>query len=349
MRSRSELPGPNPYDEGMRLSPERRKDLPITVLYGGISSERPGSIRSSQTVADLLTRSGYSHVQRVDITPESVLSLANRDAIGVAFMTLHGGFGEDGTLQGMMEMLDIPYTGCGVAASAISADKVLFNHFVRSLGYNAPHQIVVPNEADIKTLNLYFPKVIKPATTGCSYGVFYVENMTDLLNRAGFTRKFSDRMVIEDFIEGDELSVGVFEDPHSNKPHILPIAETILERKILDYEAKYPGGEYLYETIIPAYLKPDTQLEIETICADIFEQLNCRGYARMDLRLTSNGNIYWLENNTSPGMISVEESDFPKMLKVGGINLAEFVDLMVKSALLNHSKKHTTTQEVPGE
>src|SRR3989338_1001276 len=339
MRSRSELPGPNPYDEGMRLSPERRKDLPITVLYGGISSERPGSIRFSQTVADLLTRSGYSHVQRVDITPESVLSLANRDAIGVAFMTLHGGFGEDGTLQVLLEMLDIPYTGCGVAASAISADKVLFSRFVRALGYKSAGQIVVNNAQELEGMTMEYPKVIKPATQGCSYGVFFVKDRKELLHRADFTQQFSDRMVVEDYVDGRELTVGIFEDSRLGKPRILPITENILAREILDYETKYPGGEHLYQVVLPAQIDPSVQEEIETTCVDIFKQLDCRGYVRMDLRLTKDGDIYIIENNTSPGMLNLEESVFPKMLKAGGVEPSEFVDLMVEAALLHHQNK----------
>lgn len=331
------------------LSVERRKDLPITVFYGGNSSERAGSLLSGQTVSGLLKQAGYLHVETFDITPKTICTLPDRKTVGVAFMTLHGGFGEDGTLQGLLEMLNIPYTGCGVAASAISADKVLFSRFVRSLGYKTPNQIIVSNEEDIDSLDLDFPKVIKPANTGCSYGVFYVEDRTDLIKRAAFTRRFSDRMVIEDYIEGRELSIGIFENPHKRKPQVLPIVELILKRKIQDFETKYPGGEHLIETIIPAQLRTDIQDEIEATCADIFQQLNCRGYSRMDLKVTNSGTIYWLENNTNPGMISLEESDFPKMLSMGGIDLPDFVDLMVESALLNHLRKQKVAQEIPGE
>jgi len=331
------------------LSLERRKQSPVTVFFGGNSSERVGSILSSQTISDYLKEAGYFHLERFDITPETIRMLPDKKAVGVAFMTLHGGFGEDGTLQGMLEMLDIPYTGCGVSASAVSADKVLFNSFVRSLGYKTPDQIILSDIKDLNRFNLDYPVVIKPATQGCSYGVFFVNSEEELRQRADFTQKFSDRMVIEKYIPGRELSVGLFEDPYTSLPHVLPISEMYLQRPIQDFETKYPGGERLIQTVIPARLEPDTQTAIENACADIFKKLNCRGYVRMDLRLTENGEIFFLENNTSPGMLNPQESDFPKMLTLGGVDLADFADLMVQSAIINYYAKKQTQRELPGE
>lgn len=331
------------------FSPEQRRELPVTVFFGGNSSERPGSIKSSLTVANLLKQSGYTNVDRMDITTESAGSLAANRPFGVAFMTMHGGYGEDGTLQGLLEMLDIPYTGSGIAASAISADKVLFSRFVRGLGYNTANQIVVVNANDLENLDMNFPKVIKPATSGCSYGIFFVKDRTELLDRAAFTVQFSDRMLVEDYIEGRELTVGLFEDPRSKKPHVLPIVEYNLEREIQDFETKSVEGRHLYKTIIPAELNSTIRDKITAVCTDIFQQLNCRSYVRMDLRLTSNGEIYVLENNTSPGMLSMEESDFPRMLQAGGIDPLDFVDLMIETSLLNHRAKHSKYDQVPSE
>ncbi len=321
------------------LSPEQRRELPITVLFGGDSSERPGSIKSSTTVVNLLRESGYAHVEQLDITTQTVRNLADNRPFGVAFMTMHGGYGEDGTLQGLLEMLDIPYTGSGIAASAISADKVLFSRFVRGLGYKTANQIVVTHPEELEYLDMEFPKVIKPTIQGCSYGVFFVKDKVELLKRAAFSSQFSDRMAIEDYIPGRELSVGIFEDPHTKLPHILPMSEIFLERPIQDFESKISGGEHLMKTVIPAQLDFQTQITIETIAADIFTKLGCKGYVRMDLRLAENGDIYWLENNTSPGMLNMVESDFPKMLLAGGINPPEFVDLMIEAALINYQKR----------
>ncbi|HRN70684.1 MAG TPA: ATP-grasp domain-containing protein [Candidatus Woesebacteria bacterium] len=331
------------------LSPEQRREIPITVLYGGNSSERPGSIKSSLTVANLLEQSGYAHVNRLDITTQTIRELSANMPYGVAFMTMHGGYGEDGTLQGLLEMLDIPYTGSGVAASAISADKVLFNRFIRGLGYNAANQIVARTTEELADIDMTFPKVLKPANSGCSYGIFFVRDKEELLQRAAFTQKFSDRMIVEDYIPGRELTIGLFEDPHSRQPHVLPITENVLVREILDYEAKIPGGEHLYNVIVPAELDPATQQQIEEMSADVFQKLNCKGYVRMDLRLTENGDTYFIENNTNPGMLSLDESDFPKMLQAGGVDPVEFVDLMVEASLLNYQEKHSNNSQVPSK
>jgi D-alanine-D-alanine ligase len=331
------------------FSPEQRRNVPITVLYGGVSSERPGSIKSGETVVNLLQESGYRYVDRLDVTPQTIHELVTKKPFGVAFMTLHGGFGEDGTLQGMLDMLDIPYTGSGVAASAISADKVLFSRFVRGLGYNAANQIVANSASELEDVEVHYPKVIKPAAAGCSYGVFFVRNKAELLEKASFTEQFGERFVVEDYIPGRELTVGMFENPHSQQPYVLPIAENILVREILDFEAKVPGGEHLYKVVLPAELDPSVQERIQESCIDVFMQLNCKGYVRMDLRLTPQEDIYFLENNTNPGMLNLQESDFPKMLLTEGISPTDFVDLMVEASLSNYAEKHSKSRTVPSK
>lgn len=327
--------------------PETRKDLPIVVLSGGDSAERPGSIKSGKTVTELLKLAGYKSVDAIDVTQKNLSILADIRPGSVAFVTMHGGYGEDGTLQGLLEMLDVPYTGSGVAASAISADKVHFSTFIRGLGYSSADQIVVNHSSELEDLDLTYPKVIKPATQGCSYGVFYIRNREELLQHSKFTEKFSDRMIVEEYIPGRELTVGIFEDPDSGKPRVLPIGENILVREIQDFETKTQGGEELYEFVVPAPLDENLQAQIEEACVDVFQQLNCKGYARIDLRVTPQGRIYFLENNTSPGMLSLQESDFPKMLKAGNVDPVEFVDLMVKAALLNYELKHEIQANAP--
>jgi len=329
------------------LSPERRKQTPVTVIYGGNSSERAGSMLSGQTAMNLLIQAGYAHVQGYDLTSETLRALPPPSEIGVAFLTLHGGAGEDGTVQGYLNMLGIPHTGCDVAASAICQDKAVFSSLVSSYGYNTPGQTVVPKNVDITQMNFNFPVVGKPRNGGCSYGVFLAQNMEELVSNYDFTRKFGD-MVVEDFIPGREFSIGIFEDPKTGKPHVLPIVEVILHKGIQDFETKYPGGEELYEEILPAVLDPDVQHTIEAACADIFTRLGCRGYSRMDFRMAPDGTIYWLENNTSPGLIG-EESDFPKMLVAGGVTLPDFADMMVEAALIHYREAKEEMANLPGE
>lgn len=324
----------------------KRKLFDIAVLCGGDSSERPGSLLSGKTISLLLEKAGYKKVHTVDITPSNI-KLLFKYRPEVAFLAFHGGFGEDGTLQGILEFLDIPYTSSGMAASCISINKYLFNRFAKSLGYAAPKQIIIYKPDEIFNLKIKYPIVLKPIAQGCSYGVFYIENYAELKKKVKFTFKFSKLAVIENYISGRELSVGIFEEPPSMQPHVLPIAETILKKPILDYEAKYPGGEHLYETIIPAKLDKKLESKIQRMCSDIFIKLDCHGFVRMDLRVARDNVIYLLENNTIPGMLGPEESDFPKMLKAGHISLEKFADMMVMAALIRHNNKSKT--KVPSE
>jgi len=322
---------------------KNRKDLDIHVLYGGFSSERPGSIMSSITVSNALIKAGYNKVKRRDINQNSVKTLIHEKP-DVAYLAFHGGFGEDGTLQGFLELLGIPYTCSGVAASAISADKYLANKFVNSIGYNAPEQIVISDLNEIKKLDVKFPKIIKPIRQGCSYGLFLVNNHNDLNEKAKFSLKFDGQILIEDYIAGREFSIGIFEN-RKLQPIVLPIIETKLEREIFDYETKYPGGESLYKIILPANLGKEKNAELEKMCLDIFSKLECRGYSMIDIRMDKKGKFYFLENNTIPGMLSASESYIPRMLRHSNIPLEEFVDIIVESAL----KRHTKENNIPSE
>lgn len=307
-----------------------RKDLKIYVLYGGNSSERPGSILSSLTIESALRSAKYKDVSRIDVTPSAFHTMLSNKP-DLAFLTLHGGLGEDGSLQGFLEMAEIPYTSSGVAASAISANKVLFNRFVSSIGYLVPRQSVAKSINELKKLDDKFPKIIKPVSHGCSYGVFLVNNYDELCERAKFSLKFEGKIIVEDYIIGKEFAVGIFKD--MNTPIVLPVAETKLVNGIFDYETKYPGGEHLYKTIIPAELEKEKKNELENMCKDIFMKLDCKGYVMMDVRFDNKGKFYFLENNTIPGMLNPVESYIPRMLKEYGLSLKQFVDIIVKSSI----------------
>lgn len=314
------------------------KNLKIAVLYGGNSSERPGSLMSGKTIYNLLKDAGYKNVVLIDLIPENVLSLI-QDKPDFAFIALHGPFGEDGSLQGFLEIIGIPYSTSGVSACAISKNKSYFNKFIKSLGFNSSEQTVISKLDELDKYDFTFPKVIKPIAQGCSYGVFCVEDKNDLYEKAAFTMQFDDQIVIEDYIPGRELSIGIYEDYDINQPVVLPIVEFVLKRKIYDYETKYPGGEDLYNVELPAKLPSCVEQKIKDTCAKIFTELDCRGFVRMDARLTDDNELYLLENNIIPGMLNLEESDFPKLLKVGNIDYIDFIDSIVKCSVRNFRKK----------
>ena len=323
-----------------------QKNLKIVVVYGGNSSERPGSIMSGRTIIQLLRDAGYTNVTGIDLTPNNIHKLINAKPDFV-FIALHGPFGEDGRLQGLLESIDIPHSTSSVSACAISQNKALFNKFVKSLGFKAPNQISINSINELKSLKLNFPKVIKPASQGCSYGVFYVKDKIELLEKAKFSLKFDENILIEDYIPGRELSIGIFEDINEGSPHVLPIVEFSLKHKIYDYETKYPGGEDLYKTILPAKMETSLKKKIKRICKEIFVKLGCHGFIRMDARLTTNNELFILENNIIPGMLNLEESDFPKLLKAGGVKYTDFIDSIILSSMQNYQKEHR--KAIPSE
>jgi len=320
-----------------------RKKLRIHVLYGGNSAERPGSVLSGITIESALHRAGYENVTRYDVTSDSVSSLVSNKP-DLAFLTCHGGMGEDGTLQALLKLLEVPYTSSGVSASAISADKVLFNRFVTSLGYNAPDQFPISSINELEKKDWEYPLIIKPVKQGCSYGIFLVQNLDELKERVNFSLQFEGRIIIEKYIKGREFAVGIFKYPKTRHPIVLPIAETKLSKGIFDFETKYPGGEHLYKTIIPAEVSIEEREQLEDMCKNVFTKLGCRGYVMMDLRLDIKDQFYFLENNTIPGMLSPTESYIPKMLNARGISLEKFVDMIVESTLIYHyQKKNVST------
>ncbi len=319
------------------------KNLSISVVTGGEASERPGSLQSGETMKQALRAAGFRKVETFDLTKHSFPEMV-RSGVELAYLALHGGYGENGALQGALELLDMPYTGPGVGASAISSDKSLFNAFVRSAGYLAPAQHTLSSMEDLdRPIPVRFPAVVKPSTQGCSYGVFLVDSLEDLRKKAAFSFEFGRVLVLEEFIDGREITVGVFADPDSDGPRVLPIAETVLYgKKIIDFEVKAPQGEKFYETVIPSSLSEALREKVVSACRDIFVKLGCKGHVRFDIRIDAEERLFFLENNTSPGMLNPHDSDFPKMLLADGISLAEFADKMVRDAIRDFNGRQKT-------
>jgi len=324
------------------IAADDKQGMRVDVLCGGNSSEREGSLQSGETLLQSLRRSGFASSRLRDITYNNLTSLCD-DRPDVAFLAFHGGYGEDGKIQALLELLDIAYTGSGVAASAISMDKYLFSRFVSSLGYNVPRQTVVEGLCTPSTQEIRYPAVIKPVNQGCSYGVFYVTSPAELEEHIGFARKFSDRVLIEEYIEGREFTAGIFDDPDLGQARVAPILETIIKggKKIQDYEVKYNEEERFVESRLPAELSLEDESGIKSVCQDIYVKLGCSGFCRMDFRLTNLGEIYVLENNTCPGMLNLVESDFPKMLMSMGISMESFVEKMVERAMQSRNKRNS--------
>ena len=300
----------------------------VAVLMGGWSAEREVSLRSGKACADALERTGY-RVSRVDVNRDIAATLRALKP-EVALNLLHGRPGEDGTLQGMLEILDIPYTHSGVLASALAMRKETAKTVLKAAGVPVPGGMVVSRKEVAKRHLLPPPYVVKPVAEGSSVGVFIVrEDHThppQELTRADWA--FGDRMLVEPYIPGKELTCAVMGE------QALGVIEIVPAVKFYDYEAKYaPGGS---KHLLPAPIDLSVYKEVQRVALAAHRALGCRGVTRADFRyddtLSGAEGLVCLEVNTQPGM--TETSLVPEMAQHAGITFDELVRWMVEDASL---------------
>jgi D-alanine-D-alanine ligase len=301
----------------------------VAVLMGGWSAEREVSLRSGKACADALERTGY-RVSRVDVNRDiaTTLGALKPDA---ALNVLHGRPGEDGTLQGMLEVLGIPYTHSGVLASALAIQKEVAKTVLKTAGVPVPGGRVAPRKEVAKGHLLPPPYVIKPVAEGSSVGVFIVRedhaHPPQELTRADW--HFGDRILVEPYIPGKELTCAVMGE------QALGVIEIVPTVKFYDYEAKYaPGGS---RHLLPAPIAPAVYKEVQRLALAAHGALGCRGVTRSDFRyddsLDGATGLFCLEVNTQPGM--TETSLVPEMAQHAGISFDELVRWMVEDASLD--------------
>jgi D-alanine-D-alanine ligase len=301
----------------------------VAVLMGGWSAEREVSLRSGRACADALERQGY-RVTKIDVGRDiaTVLQTLKPDA---ALNVLHGRPGEDGTLQGILEIIGIPYSHSGVLASAMAMRKDLAKTLFRAAGVPTPGGIIVSRVAAAREHALERPYVLKPVSEGSSVGVFIVTKAHDYppqeLTRADW--EFGETVLAEPFIPGKELTCAVMGDEALDVIEIVPTA------RFYDYEAKYaPGGS---SHLLPAPILPIVYQEVRRLAVAAHRALGCRGVSRADFRWDDAaegiGGLVCLEVNTQPGM--TETSLVPELAAHAGIPFAELVQWMVEDASLN--------------
>jgi D-alanine-D-alanine ligase len=301
----------------------------VAVLMGGWSAEREVSLRSGRACADALERGGY-RVTRIDVGRDiaAVLTTVKPD---VALNVLHGRPGEDGTLQGMLEILGIPYTHSGVMASAVAMQKDIAKELLRAADVPVPQGLVASRLEVAKTHVLPPPYVIKPVAEGSSVGVFIVQedhaHPPQELTRPDWP--YGDRVVVEKFIPGKELTCAVMGD------EALGVIEIVPTVRFYDYEAKYaPGGS---KHVLPAPVSPIVYQLTRRLALAAHRALGCRGVSRADFRyddrVEGTGGLVCLEVNTQPGM--TETSLVPELAAHAGITFDELVRWMVEDASLN--------------
>ena len=301
----------------------------VAVLMGGWSAEREVSLRSGKACADALETRGY-RVTKIDVGRDiaTVLQMLKPD---VALNVLHGRPGEDGTLQGILEIIAIPYSHSGVLASAAAMQKDLAKTIFRAAGIPTPGGMLVSRAAAAKEHALERPYVLKPVNEGSSVGVFIVtkahEHPPQELSRADWS--FGEMVLAEPFIPGKELTCAVMGEEALGVIEIVPTA------RFYDYEAKYaPGGS---RHLLPAPVSPIVYQEVRRLALAAHRALGCRGVSRADFRWDDSaegaGGLVCLEVNTQPGM--TETSLVPEIAAHAGISFDELVRWMVEDASLN--------------
>ncbi len=306
------------------------KNAKIAVLCGGMSSEAEVSRRSGKGCFDALQRLGYKNAQLVEVDKNIAQKLSD-GKYDYAYNALHGKYGEDGCIQGILEVLQIPYTGCGVMASAVCMNKEYTKRILSTDG-DIPliKSVFVQKGDDVKekTSDLKFPVFTKPVSEGSSFGMTKV-NSADELEKAYLEAiKYNDDVLIEEFVEGVSATVGVLED--ENGLFATEILEIRPKNEWYDYEAKYTKG--MTEFVLPAELTDDMTKKVKEIAIKAFKMAGCRGVSRVDFLITKEI-PYVLEINTSPGM--TETSDLPAQANAMGINYDNLVKIILNGAGLN--------------
>ncbi len=317
----------------------------VAVIYGGRSGEHEISIRSAKAVMAGLNRERYDVVDYfIDefgkwspepITPEPGM----HPEIDVVFPVLHGTFGEDGTVQGLLELADLAYVGAGVMASAVSMDKEMMKRICMERGLPVVEYVTVGrNDWDAAAIakGFPFPVFVKPANLGSSVGISKVHNADELEPALRLAAEFDRKIIVERGIEGRELECAVLgnDEPRASLP-----CEILPSREFYDYEDKYLLDRA--EVRLPADLPADVTAELRRLAVECYRAVGCEGMARVDFLLESaTGRLYLNEINTIPGFTSI--SMYPKMWEQSGISFSELLDRLIELALERHAAKKAT-------
>ncbi len=304
--------------------------LKVALLAGGKSGEREVSLKGAEGVARALDLKRYE-VRRYDPATDLARLAAEAAEIDVAFILLHGRLGEDGTVQGFLDLLGIPYQGAGVLGSALAMDKHLAKIMYRQVGLLVPEwEMVAPGFADLEGLvaRLGLPLVVKPLRQGSSLGMSIVDSMTELMVGLGKAFEFDNRVMVEKFIAGREITGGVL--GNGDDLTALPLVEIIPDKKFrfFDYEAKYLAGAS--REVCPAELDPATTHLAQNYALNAHRALQLEVYSRTDMIIAADG-IYVLETNTIPGMTPT--SLLPQAAKVHGLDFPALLDRLLELAL----------------
>ena len=292
--------------------------MKVCVVMGGVSAEREVSLKTGNAVFDACRKLGFE-VSQIVIKNDYRLFLKDFKNCDIVFNALHGPIGEDGIIQLWFEENNIAYTGSGPKSSSICMDKNNSKKIVKDLGFATPKWNLVSRGISSSLIN--YPCIVKPSSQGSTYGLSIVNNAGKLNKAINFAKKYDSNVLIEEYISGREITVGVLDGK------ALPIVEIRPKHGIYDYECKYKPGMSSY--LCPAKLNDQMTRKIKFDSELIFKALGCKGYGRIDYMIDKNMNYYFLELNTLPGMTST--SLLPIAAKALNISFNDLVHKIIKA------------------
>jgi D-alanine-D-alanine ligase len=306
------------------MTKEELKGKKVGVLMGGLSAEREVSLESGAAVYKAFLERGYDAIA-IDMGRD-LAQILTKESVEVAFICLHGRYGEDGAVQGLLEVMGIPYTGAGVLASALAMNKIFAKKLFQASGLTvAPYRVVQQgHEPDLATIGFSLPVVVKPSQEGSSVGVSIVRRAEEYQPALEAAFVYDAEILVEQFIKGREIQVGILEE------RALGAIEIVPKKEFYDYEAKYTPG--MADHILPAPLSPDLYRQVLGAGEEAHRALGCCGYSRVDFLVTDEDECYLLEVNTLPGMTAL--SLLPEIARGAGIGFAELVERILATAAL---------------
>ena len=313
---------------------EMMAKLNIVVLMGGMSSEHEVSLSTGENVIEYLDKEKYN-IMPIVISKKGewfvgdkrkTIDEALKD-VDAVFNALHGEYGEDGRIQGLLDCFGIPYTGSGVLASSLGMDKIKSYELFKLHGLNVPKGVILKKKN--KFVNMLSKKlVVKPSCLGSSVGISIVSDKKNLKKAIDKAFERCDVVIVEEYIDGLEVTCGILDNIRGQKHFALPVTEIIPpDGHFFEYEVKYDGST---QEITPARISKELTKEIQEQSIEAHRLLDCEGYSRVDFILKDNKKPYILEVNTLPGLTS--ESLLPKAAKKAGIEFSELLDIIIKNA-----------------
>lgn len=288
------------------------KNKKIGVLYGGLSSEREISIKSGKSVLKALKQLGLNAC--AILVDKNAADKIKQAKIDIAFPVLHGTGGEDGTIQGLLEIMQIPYTGCGIFSSSASIDKNISKKLFRSEGLNTPDWFILKQFEPIPE-KIKYPIIVKPANGGSTIGISIASNYSSFLKAVKEAFKYDKLVLAEQFIKGKEITAAVLDG------EVLPIIEIVPKGGFYDFKAKYQKGGSRH--IIPARISSKAYAQAQKYALSVYKLFMCRSICRVDMIVDKSDKVWILENNTLPGMTNT--SLLPDAAKYAGISFNEIV------------------------